>query len=99
MALSNDEIQELLAPKSSVTKLEPRPHTKHPAFLNVGRITYSDKMEPCLNAGYWKVVENEAVFAKSNGCHSPTHYKLDGVFYCVNHLLSKLNLEFEEVKS
>jgi hypothetical protein len=45
------------------------------ALPRAGAIQYYDKESRCV----------------SRGCSSPTHYKIDGVAYCVPHLLERAN--------
>lgn len=105
MPLSPDQIKELLAPKPKVQKAEGklpvRPRVKHPGFMNTGRITYSEDSKPCVHSGYWRVNRDNgepgvAEYVKGNGCHSPTYYKLDGIAYCMVHILMKLNVELSK---
>jgi|SRR6266576_1181988 len=91
--LTNEEIQELMAPKSKV-KDKP-PLKRFPAPPQHGPLRYYEVPSLCVVAGYWSYPENNEekvwVKSKSGGCRTQTYYKVDGIPMCCTHALRTLN--------
>jgi len=88
--LTPEQIKELLEPT------KPQKIPNRPIALPEGRgpLQYTEKEQRCLNSGYYAIdpKTNQRFYKKTHGrCNSPTHYELEGIPYCVQHCLHRMN--------
>src|SRR6266576_4958107 len=93
-----------LDPAELSALLTPKPKKKEPAQRALvppapGPIQLGDKELTCLNSGYWSINEKgERYYKKTQGrCGSSTYYTLEGVPYCMTHIISRANMMLHEL--
>lgn len=89
--LDSATIAALLAPKPKPKSVGQTHH--YPNAPQEGPLRYYDSEKACENSGYYAINEdNERYWKKSNGrCGSPSHWELEGVRYCMIHVVYKMN--------
>jgi hypothetical protein len=91
IALTPEQIAEIMAPKS---KVKEKPQTRRfPAPPQDGPLRYFETPELCVVAGYFKYNEDGSKeWVKTLGaCKSQTYYRVQGIPMCGTHALRKLN--------